>query len=253
MTQTSDIILAAFRESIQDPLQHPSPTEYAQAMVRLKSIVTSVYGAEIGETLSDWAVGAEGEADADPNWTQETWQYPTASSRIVVQLAESETVYLPEQPDDGSRVAAIDPNGLLSGALTLTLDGNGRGIGATVAAATDTYVMDAANETLELLYRADLGIWLVVSTLTDTGDFPFPEVYDDFFILMLAMRINPRYGRTLNEQQVLFLERAQGQMRAQYRQRRTVAVDAALRARTGSYGSFATSGAVPRGPRGWMR
>lgn len=251
MTQTSEIILAAFRESIQDPLQHPNPTEYGQAMVRLKSLVTSTFGAEVGEPLSDWPVGTAGNADVDENWTQERWQYPFGSPRVIVQLAAAETIYLPEDPEDGARFAVADPNAIL-GTYTLTIDGNGRRIGATVAAATATYAMSVARGTLELLYRADLGIWMIVSALTDTGDFPFPDEFDDFFILMLAMRINPRYGRTIGEQQVLFLERSQEALRARYRQHRIVAVDPALRVNASMYGYRGTSGGVPRGRRGWM-
>lgn len=254
MTQTSEIILNAYREGIQDPMQHPNPTEYRQAMVRLKSLVSSVYGAEVGETLRDWPIGTEGVDDPDAGWTADRWRYPIGSVRGVVQLAESDTVYLPENPDDGARFAVVDPNGLLSGSLVLTVDGNGRSIGATVATASTTYAVDSANETLELFYRADLGIWVIVSALTDTGDFPFPEAYDDYFITMLAMRINPRYGRTLSDPQLLILDRSLGQLRAQYQQRRTVAVDLGLRARAGSYGvgSGMGSGGVPRGRNGWM-
>jgi hypothetical protein len=251
MTQVSEIILAAFRESVQDPLQHPNPTEYAQAMQRLKSIVASTYGAEIGEMLRDWPLGTAGAIDPDEDWTSERWRYPLANARAVVQITSSDTIYLPEDPDDGARFSVVDPNAIL-GTCTLTVNGNGRRIGSDVATAAATYAMNTARIGVDLLYRADLGIWVIVSPLADTAEMPFPEEFDDYFILMLAMRINPRYGRTINDAQALFLDRAQGQLRARYRQYRTVGVDPGLRSRAGIYGGSESGGSVPRGRKGWM-
>lgn len=255
MSTVAEIIAAAYRESNLIALgTSPSANQTTEALSRLQTIVRSVYGAEVGEPLRDWPLGTEGVVDADDNWTNERWRYPFGSARGVVQLAESDTVYLPENPDDGARFAVVDPNGLLSGALVLTVDGNGRSIGATVATANTTYAVDSANETLDLLYRADLGIWAIVSALTEGGEFPFPVDYDDYFIISLAMRLNPRYGRTMSDAQMLVMERALGQLRAQYRQHRTVALDPGLRSRAGSYGvgSGMEGGGVPRGRIGWM-
>jgi len=46
--------------------------------------------------------------------------------------------------------------------------------------------------------------------------FPFPEEFDDLFILMLAFRLNPAYERQLDPQSGEMLRRAKKQFSARY-------------------------------------
>lgn len=255
MSRVATIIEAAFQEGLKDIDQHPTPSQYQNAFARLTSLVKSVFGNEVGEGLTDWSVGTSGATEIDAGWTADHWRNPYQNSRLVVQHTAADTVQLPENPDDGARIALMDPLALLGGGNTLTLNGNGRRIGASVAAAAATYVASAARSTAEFFYRSDLGIWLTISPLASDGDMPFPEDFDDYFITMLAMRLNPRYGRSLPESTLAALERQRGQIRVRYRQRRIVGVDPGLRASVGGFGmgSGLSYGGIARGRRGWMR
>lgn len=70
----------------------------------------------------------------------------------------------------------------------------------------------------EWFFREDLGTWVRCTPLTITDELPFPREFDDFFITMLAIRLNPAYGVALDQQSQLVLDRARTSMRARYRQ-----------------------------------
>ncbi len=102
---------------------------------------------------------------------------------------------------------------------TLTINPNGRkleGAVANKAVTTEGFVK-------QWLYRADVADWKVIDPLATSDDMPFPADFDDYFIILLAMRLNPRYGRTLaqesvarmNQQQIQFINRyTQSRMRS---------------------------------------
>ena len=59
---------------------------------------------------------------------------------------------------------------------------------------------------------------MLYAPLTDSTPFPFPEEFDDYFITLLAIRLNPAYGQALDEQSKFIFDRAQRQLRARYTQ-----------------------------------
>ena len=252
MTTVAEIIEEAFREgSLTTELQSPTPTQMRQALARLQSVVSSAYGFEVGEPLTDWPLGLEGVNLASGiQWEREQWKYPRINVRLVAASAEAETVYLSAQPYDGSRVALIDPSGRLA-AAPVTVDGNGR----TVEGAASQLVNTNGAQRI-WMYRADTGNWTAITPLTYQSEMPFPAEFDDYFITQLAMRLNPRYGRSMTEESVAAHSRSLSMLRARYRQSENVGVDPALLRLTEHYSGEGLSwygNPTTLGDRGWMR
>jgi hypothetical protein len=213
MTLVSAILLSAFRESnLVAGSASLNSTQETEALNRFNPLVTSVIGWEAGENLKQWSIGTTGYANPPASLRQENWKYPPINSMLVLNHSQAETVYLPECPSDGARIAVQDIRSQLA-TYNVTLNGNGRMI---EAAATLTLSTDDLNRTW--FYRADLGDWRRVSTLATGDEMPFPVEFDDMFIIMLAARLNPRYGRKMDPLTVSFLDRSRKMFEARYRQ-----------------------------------
>lgn len=235
MTSVSTIIKDAYRQSNLIPVNgEVTVLQQAEALRYLNRIVKSVFGNEAGENLEDLPVGINNvnltTTSIGPVYNP--FVVPP-NKRCVVNITEATTLYLDPNPSDGERVALIDASGASSGEvyyegtpLTLygqpinfddtfpgiTLKGNGRLIdGSTeITLATSGF-------NVSWFYRADLGSWTVYSPLTvENTVFPFPEEFDDFFITMLAGRLNPAYGTQMDPQSVEIFRRAKTQFQARY-------------------------------------
>lgn len=215
MTVASAIIRSALRESnIIGVNSTPNAAQSAEALDRLNNLVSSSMGWEAGEPLLDWPVGTVGVVQYGwTGWTPYRWQRPHSNVRLVVNHDMAETIILPAYPDDGARLALIDVGQNLS-TLPITLDADGRRIEDQTS-----LVLNTDGESRSWLYRADLGNWIRIDSLTDSSELPFPSEFDDAFITLLAMRINPRYGRQITQETMAALERSVGQLRARYSQR----------------------------------
>lgn len=250
MTTTLEIITSAYRESNLIAIgASPSAPQVTEGLARLNALVSGVYGYEVGDPLADWPVGVEGVADDVGSWDSNAWSYPPANVRLIAGHTSATTVYLPPAPDDGARVVVIDPNARLA-AAPITLDGNGRAIeGAT------SVTLSANSLERSWLYRADKGNWTRLSTLTATDDeeFPFPIEFDDYFITRLAMRINPRYGRSIGAESADAMERTLGKLRARYRQKKSIMGEPGPASLTRGYGAgYNPASSVNRNRGGWM-
>lgn len=248
MSAVSDIIENAFQESaLLNELQSATPTQTSQALARLQNIVTAAYGFEVGEPLVDWPLGLEGvQFQNDMQWDATKWQRPRINARLIAASTAAQTVYLPERPYDGSRVALIDPASRLA-AAPITVDGNGR----TVEGAA-TFVANVNGLQKIWFYRADLGNWTSLTPLTFTDPFPFPLEFDEYFTSMLAMRLNPRYGRSMDEQTAVGLQRSLSMLQARYKQSENVSVDTALLNLAQPYSGMDYARPYFNGDRGWM-
>ncbi len=224
MTVVAEVIEEAFRESqLLNELQSATPTQTRLALSRLQNVVGSAYGFEVGEELSDWPIGTVG--IHNPRgivWEQLVWQRPRINVRLIAAEAEAQTVYLPASPYDGSRIALIDPASRLA-AAPITLDAQGR----TIENAA-TFVANTNGLAKTWFYRADLGNWTPITPLAFSDDFPFPPEFDDYFITSLAMRLNPRYGRTMTAESIAALQRSVTLLQARYKQGQNVGVADAL-------------------------
>ena len=215
MTIASAIIFSALRESnLIGVNSTPTTGQSNEALSRLNAIVASVFGYEVGEKLEDWPVGAVGVTTCGPTfWSALRWRRPHSNVRLVVNHDEAETITLPAYPDDGVRLALIDVGQNLA-TYPITLDADGRRIEDAT-----TLTLNTNGESRAWLYRADLGNWIRIDSLTADSELPIPPEYDDAFITMLAMRLNPRYGRQITQETATAMERSMNQLRARYAQR----------------------------------
>lgn len=232
MTVTPDIITDAYRESnVLSIVEVPTEPQADEGLKALRRIVSGVYGFEIGDPLMDWPIGNLG-LEETIIWTPDQWGYPPPDTRFIASSNEAQTIILVPNPSDGSRIGIIDPLDRLA-AAPITISGNGRAIEGAADVTIDE------NGTVRLwLYRADTGNWVRVSELTGdpAEEFPFPSEFDDFFITKLAMRINPRYGRSMSEESIAALNDTEQKLQARYRQDVTVWGDPAVAFLTWGYG-----------------
>lgn len=213
MTTATEIIQNAYREGNILPVgTSPGVNETTEALARLNNLIVAVFGTEMGENLVDWLVPSpQRTAPTAANFPQgpqtifddsgslagnsnAVWPYPPKNSRIIYGSVAS-TVYFPEAPDDGSRMAIVQGSGAgdsgTAGAV-LTLDGNGRTIEGVNTQAYPSPVTGRS-----WFYRADLADWRALEPLEAADDMIFPPEFDDLWITMLAIRLAPRYGKVV--------------------------------------------------------
>lgn len=194
MTLISSIIADAYRESNLIALgREPTAGQVTEGLRLLNALFSAVLGDEAGEGLRDWPLGNYGREIADTALTEYQRAHPPINHRLIAVNDEAITVYLTPAPQDGSRMSILDPFGRLATA-PVVLDANGRTIDGTA-----TKTLDTNGLATEWFYRADLGDWVTVTPKLETDEMPFPSDFDNLWMIMLAIRLNPRYGRSLNE------------------------------------------------------
>lgn len=206
MTLVSDIIKRAYRECNLIPLvSDPSANQSTEALPLLNSIIMSTIGNEAGDEFTNLNYGGDyDQSDCISEWVPD-------NTRLILNLEAATTLYLDPMPYEGQRIAVADVSGNLN-TFNLILDGNGRTIEDAATATLDT---DGLNR--EWMYRADTGNWTRVAPLTTSDEMPFPIEFDDYFIILLAIRLNPRYGQELSSQSFETMKRSRGQLRSRYR------------------------------------
>lgn len=215
MTLISSIITDAYRESNILPLvKAPSAPQITEALRLLNGLFSSIYGDEAGESLQDWPLGNFGRESPAYNleFTEYNINRPTINRRLIAVNEEAKTVYLTLYPQDGARMGIADPFGRLA-TVPVTLDANGRTIEGS-----PNLLLDTNGTFTEWFYRADLGDWVKLTSKVAADEMPFPADFDNFFVILLAMRINPRYGRTLDEQSLAIFRSEKRKFVARYLQ-----------------------------------
>lgn len=198
MTTIGTIVGRAFREGNLIPIgTDPTAAELAEGVAALNGFVTALYGFDLGVELTDWPVPPPQRsapvaaqyplAPPRADLPSAVWPYPPVNTRLTVSIATATTVYLPEKPNDGARMAVVD----VGASATLTLNANGRKINS---ATTATFAAGAS--AVEYFYRADLGMWKTIATLVEADENPLPAKYDDLLICGTSMRLAPRFGKT---------------------------------------------------------
>lgn len=215
MTLVSSLILDAFREGNIIPLTAaPNANQQTEALRLYNQNVSSIYGSEAGSNLEDWPLGTYGidqPGYTDPR-TIQAIQQPPGNRRLIVSNAAAMTVYLPVNPQDGARMYLADVFGRLA-TVPVTLDANGRLIDGN-----PTELFNTNGTFQEWFYRADLGQWMKLSNLLATDTNPFPQEFDVFFYIGLAMRLNPRYGREMDPATANVFKSQRNQFMARYMQ-----------------------------------
>ena len=228
MQTASEIVKQAFREGNLVPLDATTGVPVTTAgqdtegLALLNRFIDSLYGMELGEFSQDWPVPPELTSPVparypilpkNENVASNVWPYPPGNVRLILKLTADTTIYLPQSPDDGARIEVINIGGATG--FNLILDANGRFVKGSLTA-TDT---DVIWNGVRLLYRADLGDWTVVATLTASDVSPFPEFYDDFLAIGVFIRLAPRYGRSITAELSDTYGRLMKRLKAQYRQK----------------------------------
>lgn len=216
MTLVSDIISQSLRESNLIAVgADATPAEAAEALTRLSSIVLSVLGSEIGYVLEDWNVTNATTILRPSGFVANTASFVIpAQARLIANLSVATALNLDPQPQDGQRVSVVDAANNFA-TRNFTLNGNGRLIDGATSAVLATNLSRK-----QWVYRADQANWISVEPLSADDQMPFPEEFDDYFIIMLAARMNPRYGKPLTQESALRLEQQRNQLFYRYNQSR---------------------------------
>lgn len=125
-------------------------------------------------------------------------------------LTQATEVLMPFDAGDGARMIFVDVAGNFA-TQPLTLNGNGNLVDGAASKLLDTNGMQA-----DFFYRKDLAEWRSVSPLLTSSTVPFPDEYDDMFVLLLAVRLLVRYGRSIDEGSAALLDEMRERFKARY-------------------------------------
>ena len=215
MTIVSQIITDAYRQSNLLAIgTSPTTLQFDEGLRYLSRIVKSTRGNEAGELLVPFPIGRMNiQRPSGYPWYDgvppANWFCPE-NQRLMCNLQQNATIFLHPKPDNGSGLGVQDIAGNL-GTYPLTLNGNGR-----LIEGQPFIVINEDDANIEWFYRDDIGSWVRITPITIDGEFPFPEAFDDYFITMLAIRLNPSYGTQLDPQSQMVLQRSRTQLRARY-------------------------------------
>ena len=219
----SQIITDAYRESNLIPVgTTPTSAEQTEALRRLNALINWLISTACGELIYDWQIPSVSTAPLigqirnprDPYGRDSlvtVYPYPPINRRLLTQITETTTVYMPQYPNDGTRIAIADTG---SDGSTLTLNGNGRNIEGAVSVSLDPVSVGQR----EWFYRSDLANWVRVTDIAIDDDQPFPAKYDDFLVIILSMRLSPRYAAAADEATALMYRKMLSAFKAQYKQ-----------------------------------
>lgn len=209
MTLVSEIIKSAYRESNLIPLAAtPSANQTTEALNRLNPIILTSVGFEAGDPLTDLNYGGDfSQADSFGSWVPD-------NMRLVFNLTEAVSIDLDPYPFDGQRLAFVDAGGNLA-TYNVTLDGNGR----TIEGASSV-TLSTNSDNRQWMYRSDTGNWVKIEALDSSDEMPFPAELDDYFIISLAVRLNPRHGLVIPAESLEALKRYKSVLRSRYRNRK---------------------------------
>ena len=227
MTLVSEIITDAYRISnILAIGVSPTAAQTTEALRYLNRIVKSVFGNEAGDPLTAFPIGRNNidRPSGYPWWDQEPdgdWFVPK-NYRLMLNLTAGLNLYLHPDPDNGSRFAVVDVSGNLA-TYNVNVYGNGR-----LIEGSSVITLSTSGEDAEWFFRSDLANWVKYAPLLDSDTFPFPVEFDDYFITLLAMRLNPAYGAALSQEAVMIHRRSKSQLQARYTQHIPVSSELAL-------------------------
>ncbi len=224
MTLISTILLDGYREANMIALGRAlNDLQTTEALRLLQGVIDAIYGTDAGEIFQDWTLGDYGRESPQYYYADARTDYqidhPPINQRLIATNEAARTVYLTPRPQDGSRYGIVDPFSRLA-AFPVTLDANGRTIEDAL-----TLLLDSDGLNRQWFYRADLGSWVRITDLAVDGEMPFPRDFDNMFIILLAMRLSPRYGRELSEASAEILRAGRRNFMARYLQSRPLEID----------------------------
>lgn len=217
MTTVASIIQSALRETNLIPLDvAPTQPQLDEGFNLLSTIVAGVLGNEAGENFRSFPLGQNGiNSPKGYPWYANDLPgniYVPFNVRMMCNLTGNGTVNLHPKPHDGARMGLVDVSQNFD-LFPFTINGNGRSIEGE-----EFVVYNTAGIIREWIYREDLGNWVTVVPLDASGDMPWPPEFDDMFIIMLAVRLNPRYGQNMHPASLQTLTKATTKFSARYKQ-----------------------------------
>lgn len=220
MTTVVSIIKSGLRETNLIALDtEPTTAQQTEAFQLLSTIVEGVLGNNAGENLNPMPLGQNdiGSPSGYPWWDNELPGniFLQTNTRIMCNLTGPGLVWLHPRPHDGARMGVVDISQNFE-ECPLTIKGNGRSIEGD---SEITLVVDGTIR--EWVYREDRGEWVRSVPIELLGEMPWPPMFDDMFIIMLAMRLNPRYGQVMHPASVEALKAAMTKFSARYSQSTT--------------------------------
>lgn len=218
MTTIRQIVTDALREgNVIAVGDTPPDTEFDEALRRIQTIISGLYGSVVGEPLKDVSFGDTGlvnsfakNLDASPFIAA---SYVPLNVRLIFNNDVTSTIYLHPTPQDGSRLSVIDNGGDFS-THNVTVNANGRKIESASSVILSTAALNRS-----WFYRADLGQWVRISDLIADDESPFPREFDDLLITTLAVRLNPRFGIDTKKETAAVLGQMRTMFRARYKQK----------------------------------
>jgi len=217
MTAVSSIITSALRETNLIPLGvTPDTNQINEAFTLLTTIVQGVLGNEAGEHLNPMPLGQDNieSPTGYPWWANDLPGniFVNTNVRLMCNLTGPGNAKFHPRPHDGARMGVVDCSNNFN-ENPLTVYGNGRLIDGETS-----QVLETPGLSQEWTYREDMGSWITVTPLSLTGEMPWPPEFDDMFIILLAMRLNPRYGQVIHPASAETLKNAMQRFSAKYTQ-----------------------------------
>lgn len=192
MATLRKIITDAYRESgIIQKGTVPDADQMQEGLDKLLMIIDNVYGEEVGGKFQEINFGDGGVTNSFSSASDReifvTNTYAKPSYRLIVNADSPKQVFLDPVPYDGARFSVIDARGNFA-TYPLTITAETRKIEGA-----KSVVLNVNNTNTSWFYRADLGEWVKVTSLTLDDQSPFPSQFDDYFVIKLATRLHPRY------------------------------------------------------------
>lgn len=205
MTIVSTIIEDAYRESNISSIGIPITADQLEEGLRLlRRLQLSALANEGGELYTN--------ADLLDSFNDSSLQ---SNLRYYLRLTGNKTLFFPPNPDDGARISLVDMT--QSPTVNVTLDGNGRAIDNLFNTTIPTLGLNS-----EWVYKAGGGNWIKTISLLVTDTWPYPTEFDDYFVIGLAMRLNPRNGAPIDPQSLETYRKLGVRFKARYKQGREV-------------------------------
>lgn len=215
MTTVAQIIIDAYQLPNLVALSAiPTAAEQAKGLRYLNRIFNSVFGNELGDSLSSFNLG-QTDLVSTENPDYFTLQEPyliAANSKIDANLQTALTVYLNPRPRDGERVAIQDVGNTFS-THPLTISANGKQIENSASV-----ILSVNGTNTEWFYRADLGNWVKITNLELVDDFPLPSEFEEYFITMLSLRLGASEDSEITSSIQYIMKDVAKRFRARYKQ-----------------------------------
>jgi hypothetical protein len=214
MTTIAQIITDAYQANNLIALSAiPTAAEQATALRVVNRIFSSLFGNELGDKLADAMLDSTGITYPDYSYSYPiNKQNIRANTRVINVSTISSTINMPENPQPGCRVSFVDISNQIA-TNPITVDGNNRLIGAA-----STFSLSTNLQTIDWFYRDDLVSWQKVTSLALTDDFPLPGEFEEVFIALLSIRLDPMVQYSMPQETSFLMKQMVRKLRARYRQ-----------------------------------